>query len=191
MTICITEKPSTLQMAFQTAFFLSLLLTGFLNALGISKLKLQFCPMLYSHDKISAADFVVEVQNPICILSLLTLFQVLEKKFPCISRGTKSHFVSHLFCFLKCFLWCRGFQTILKLLQKEKETRKSKDSFHCIMIIKLWVSFIFACKGPCLCWGWCKWVSDILFYFSEMATAFFLDHKKKYQSIGKWDGVQV
>lgn len=110
MTICITEKPSTLQMAFQTAYFLSLLFTGFLNALGISKLKLLFYPMLYSHDKISAADFVVEVQNPICIISSLTFFQVLEKKFPYISRKTESHFVSHLFCFLKCFSDAEGFR---------------------------------------------------------------------------------
>lgn len=110
ITICITEKSSTLQMAFQAVYFLSLLFTGFFNALGISKLKLQFCPMLYSHDKISAADFVVEVQNPTCILSLLTFFQVLEKEFPYISQITEFHFVSHVFYFLKCFSDAEGFR---------------------------------------------------------------------------------
>jgi len=51
---------------------MSLLRTGFLNVLGIRKLKLQLYLMLYFCDTICAVDFIVEVQNHISALSSLS-----------------------------------------------------------------------------------------------------------------------
>lgn len=99
-------------------------------------------------------------------LFLLWVFQLLERKFPCIFGRTKSCSVSHLFCFLKFHLWYRGFQTIIFFMRlyffiytsklvNNKKKGKSKISFSCITMIKLtiWFGLIHICKESLwLCW---------------------------------------
>lgn len=128
MTICITEKPSTLQMAFQTAYFLSLLLAGFLNVLGISKLNSSSVPCCIPMTKFLVLILLWRFKIPYVFYLCWHSSRVWERR--CLTSPGELNLTLSVICFIfKNVSLMQRISDHIKTWIKRKREKKNKVFF--------------------------------------------------------------